>query len=380
MESLFSPYQISGYDTAPMIKNKQRLIVNSMAMIMFLVAYGNTESRVSGIIDVTTRWTPEDGPYIVNGDIMVAKKAKLVIAPGTKILISQPLYYDSAIQQIDHLDSQTVSIKIKGMLTCAGRKNKRIKISPIYKDDKKCSWYGIVFDNSYNELTEIAYADIAGAFHGVVAINSSPLLRNSVMEYNNVGISCREKGNMRVYNCIVASNFASGIRVGAANPEVYNTIVAFNRNYGVWGDNASAITFEYNCAFGNPDGNFLDCNPRLGIVDGVNKNKDSVDFAHNLVMDPIFAGSASDSAAVEKDIAVPTDKSKLVDTTLAKAVGDTLVDSLAAGRRTGVYARYSLSSYSPCIDAGKPGKAWKDDDGSRNDMGIYGGREFFDPR
>ncbi|MBD3321557.1 MAG: hypothetical protein GF350_10735 [Chitinivibrionales bacterium] len=355
----------------------KKLIAYLLCSAALFAPVPEAETRVSGIIDATTRWTPEDGPYIINGDIQVNKKAKLVIAPGTRILISQPLFYDSSIQQIDHLDSQTVTIRIKGMFTCVGRRNNRIKISPIYESNSKCSWYGIVFDDSYNEMTEIAFTDIAGSFHGVVAKNSSPLIRNSVMEYNNVGISCREKGNIRVFNCVVAHNFTCGIRIKSANPSVFNSIIVYNRNNGVWGDNASKMSFEYNCVFGNPDGDFLDCNPELGILDKENKNGDSTDFAHNIIAAPVFAGSPLDSAAVEHDLESPTDKSKLTDTTLAKTIGDTLADSLGTYRRKGAFPRYSLSKYSPCIDAGKRGKAFRDDNGSRNDMGIFGGPEFF---
>ena len=34
---------------------------------------------------------------------------------------------------------------------------------------------------------------------------------------------------------------------------------------------------------------------------------------------------------------------------------------------------YSLQSGSPCIDAGNPSSEYNDTDGSRNDMGAYGG-------
>jgi len=36
---------------------------------------------------------------------------------------------------------------------------------------------------------------------------------------------------------------------------------------------------------------------------------------------------------------------------------------------------YHLQSWSPCIDAGDPDPQYNDPDGTRNDMGAYGGPE-----
>jgi hypothetical protein len=37
---------------------------------------------------------------------------------------------------------------------------------------------------------------------------------------------------------------------------------------------------------------------------------------------------------------------------------------------------YSLASDSPCIDAGPPDPQYNDRDGSRNDIGMFGGHNF----
>ncbi len=335
------------------------------------------ETRVSGIITQSTRWTSKGSPYIIRGDIVVEKGARLSIAPGTRILVAPPLHYDSDIEQLDKTDSVTTAIKIKGMLSCIGRRDNRITFSPLGENRSNCSWYGIVFDGSYDQLTEIAFTDIAGACNGVVARTCSPIIRNSIIEFNNVGILCQDKGNARVYNCVIASNLVCGIRTIASNPVFYSNIITKNKNNGVWCDGVSRIEFKYNCVYGNTDGNFLDCNPELGIISEKHA-EDSADFAHNIFGNPIFAGSVGDSIAVERDITIPTEKSRVSDTLLAKVLHDKLVDSLAAHRRTQSHPRYSLSPYSPCRDAGAPFKQLKDPDGSRNDIGIYGGPEFLE--
>jgi hypothetical protein len=155
---------------------------------------------------------------------------------------------------------------------------------------------------------------------------------------------------------------------------LYNNILVFNKNNGLWCDGSSRVTFQYNCVWGNADGNFLECDPDLGVaVQGGKKSKVPVDGNHNVIANPVFAGSEYDSAAMEKDINLPTDKSRIADTALAKMLYKQLADSLAAKQRKTAYPRFSLSNYSPCINAGNPAREFKDPDGSRGDMGIYGG-------
>jgi hypothetical protein len=152
-----------------------------------------------------------------------------------------------------------------------------------------------------------------------------------------------------------------------------NSIIAFNTINGVWSDDVSLIKLEYNCFYGNTDGNLSECNPEFGILLKINKNKDSIDFADNIFKDPIFAGSCSDSSAVENDLSLATDKSRIKDTLLAKILHDTLNDAGAANAMNKFYKNYSLSPYSPCVNAGNPGKKFNDANSTRNDMGMYGG-------
>jgi hypothetical protein len=213
-----------------------------------------------------------------------------------------------------------------------------------------------------------------------LSLSGSPMLvRNTVLEYNNVGIICSQGANARIYNSIIAHNYSAGVRVYGSNPTLENNLLIFNHANGLWCDGMSKIAFGYNCVFGNDDGNLLDCDPHLGILSKVNKHKDSTDYRQNLFCDPMFQGSVAESLAVEHDVSLPTDKSRLRDTTLAKVLHGkaSLPDSTAHRRRLGAYKRYSLSAYSPCVNAGNPAKPFNDDDGSRNDMGVWGGPESY---
>ena len=328
----------------------------------------------SGIINKNECWSVENSPYIISDDLLIAENSRVIITPGVEILIGKPVSFMPGIPQIDRLDSFTVSIKVKGALKCVGRVDNRIILTSQYGTQ----WYGIILNTERGNETEIAYTDISNACNAINVGKGSPLIRNCILGYNNVGIACTDESSPKIYNCIVANNFTAGILIKKANPSLVNNIIVYNKSNGIWSDNLSQVAIEYNCIFGNTDADLSGCNPELGINKKKNKNKDSTDFAHNLFVNPVFAGSRADSVAVEQDITLQTDKSRVLDTTLAKAFYETLTDSTAIKWISRNYKRYTLSKYSPCINAGKPGKQFNDMDGSRNDIGVFGGQDFVD--
>ncbi len=335
------------------------------------------ETRVAGIISQDTKWMVENGPFIMYGDVVVERNARLFISPGTTVLCGPATVRNSSIHQLDHADSFSVALKIEGSLDCTGKREKRIVFRGGSVGEGNSAWYGIVFIKVPDNFCEMAFTDISGASNGITAVDCAPLIRNCIVERNNIGVRCFSKGNVLVYNCIIANNYTSGVTMESANPTFYNNIIAFNRNNGVWCDGVSRMTFKYNCVFGNADGNYLDCDPELGVaVKPDKKQRDTLDKYQNVCMNPVFAGSPDDSLAVEKDLSLPTEKSRVADTALAKILHKTLEDSLAIKKRRAPYARYSLSRYSPCINKGNPAKEFNDANGSRNDIGLYGGPEY----
>ncbi|HEX7511704.1 MAG TPA: right-handed parallel beta-helix repeat-containing protein [Chitinivibrionales bacterium] len=339
-------------------------------LVSLTIPYAIAETKVHGVLSKDVKWTLEGSPYILDGDVVVARGVRLFITPGVTVLAASNPLRDKAVQQYDHLDSFTTALKVEGILECVGKREKRIVFQPV----TGVQWYGIVFNKASDQYCEIAYCDITGANFGITVFGCGPLVRNCVIEHNNVGVNCLENGNGRIYNCVIVGNLTAGVKTQSANPVFYNNIIAFNRNNGVWCDGISRLTFQYNCVWGNSDGNFLECDPELGVALPADKKKTVVqDNAHNICADPVFAGSESDSLAVENDLSLPTEKSRIADTALAKILHAKLIDSLAVKKRATIYARYSLSKYSPCIRTGNPAKEFRNVDGSRGDMGIYGG-------
>jgi parallel beta-helix repeat protein len=167
-----------------------------------------------------------------------------------------------------------------------------------------------VFCNS-GAAPEIANNRFEGNDFGVVTWNgSNPSVHNNVVEHNTFeGIDI--SSDPTVINNTIAFN-ATGIDDGGGyGPVVMDNIVTNNSRYGVYAVGLQP-QLTYNDAWGN-DTNYRNCTPGIG--------SDSAD--------PAFVDTAT------RD--------------------------------------FHLQPGSPCINAGNPAAQYNDPDGTRNDMGAYGG-------
>lgn len=346
-----------------------------IALLPCIVAV-NAGQQVGGVITRDTRWNAKEGPYILAGDLLVCRNTRLTITPGTVILIRKPPPVDTAAPQINQFDSVTSAIKIEGTLVCVGNRDNRIIFSPDSSATTTPSWYGIVLHQADNQFTEIAHTDIAGAYCGISIEQCAPTIRNTILEYNHIGIFCTQRADARIFNMVITANTAVGIRIEQSNPSILNSIIAFNRNNGIWCDGTSRTAITNNCIFGNNDGNFLDCDPELGQLKKGGQKGTHLDRYDNVMQNPIFSGSVAEAQAVRQDINQPTDTAHVVNRTIAAILHPPKKQTIKQPGTLPLVRRYELSSYSPCIDAGNSSAKYKDQNSSRNDIGIWGGPEY----
>jgi len=344
------------------------------AAALFFRAFG--ERSVSGIIDRETRWKAEEGPFILDGDLLIARGANLVITPGSRIIIKSGVKSSFLTAPFDKADSTLFSIRVQGSVSCVGRRSNPVVFTPERTGFGDYSWRGIILDEADSKYTEISFTEISGAAAAITVRKTNPMIRNNALENCNIGIYCVGGGKPKIYNNLISGCFTAGIKIEKSNPQIYNNIIAFNNNIGLWGDNKSKVVFKYNCVFGNTDRNFFDCDPELGKLTRAVKSRDSTDANGNIVTDPIFIGSAAEAKAIEIDILLQTDSSKVENKKILNIPNlpfrkTTLREPTTIGSEI-----RQLSKYSPCINAGDPGGAFKNVDGTRNTMGPKGGQDF----
>ncbi len=347
---------------------KQILIL----LLFSLVIVADTE--VSGIFLQNEWWSEKGSPYIITNDIVIGPNARLVIEPGVEVIIEKPKSIPEGIDQFDHLDSFTVSIRVLGAIHWRGRPLKPLSFKPRYSDgDKYTSWYGIILNSHRSDEITIEYTDISGAAQAVMVNKGMPFIRNCSFVRNSIGLKCIGGSTPRVVHSVFTENYLAAIRVDEANPYIYNSIIAFNRTNGVWSDNRSELVFENNCVYGNEGRNFRGCDPLYGVVVEENGGGDSVDFANNITEDPLFAGSVGEQLVVNKRL------KELKESSLDAPdveVQNLLEDMLSYTPQK----NFELSRFSPCIDAGSKKKKFREPDGSLPDLGIWGGAEFLELR
>ncbi|MCK4673526.1 right-handed parallel beta-helix repeat-containing protein, partial [candidate division WOR-3 bacterium] len=171
---------------------------------------------------------------------------------------------------------------------------------------------GGIFCNS-GAAPEICNNRVEGNDQGIAMWNqSSAFLHNNVVIDNTyTGISVSSASN--IINNTIANNNIGIYDSGGYQPTIMNNIVTGNTTYGIGCVNSSVPTdFSYNDVWNNGQ-NYHYCSPGQGSIS----------------MDPFYVDEPNND--------------------------------------------YHLQPGSPCIDSGNPLPQYNDPDGTRNDMGAYGG-------
>jgi hypothetical protein len=250
----------------------------------------------------------------------------------------------------------------------------QVTIKPRYKsDDIYSSWYGIIINSSRSEEVNIEYISIIGASTALEIKKGMPVVRNSLFQKNNIGIKITNKSTPRIIQSIFSENFLAALRIIDANPYLYNNIIVNNHNIGVWGDKKSELIFEYNSVYGNGEKNYKNVDPLLGVNSQTNKNGDSVDYAFNFNVPPLFVGSTE-----EKEL-IALKRKEIVESTLEKPDKQAMI-KLNEAEAYKPEKPFELSIFSPCIDGGNTAKKFREPDQTYPDLGIWGGPEFMELR
>lgn len=163
----------------------------------------------------------------------------------------------------------------------------------------------------------IQHCKITGnSFYGIGVWNSgsAATVKNSIIVSSDMrGVYATNYSSLEMFNVVVASNGTTGIGSYAyANVDVVSSIIYANGQYGVYAESTATVDLAYNDVYGNVSGDY-----------------------------------SGNTSAAASDISSNPD---FLET-----------------------AWYTLDSGSVCEDAGDPSSSSDDSDGTRNDMGAYGG-------
>lgn len=348
--TLENPYHI--YDTPGVYDVKLKITAGTET----------AETVATGLINVTDGsaisgelngiWSADYGIYTITEDVNISAEHQLIIEPGTQIKIENE-----------------AQISVVGLLSLTGTDSERIILS------SDSSWRGLKF--SYSEqINKVEYCDISGSSYSAIFVDNSIVeISNNKIHHNTstsigAAMDINNTENVVVKNNLIANNTSTGNSgaIGCLNApiDIHNNIIVNNTGTLAGAfvlKNLSNVSLVNNTIANNQAANaffVFGSNPEIRnsiIVDSNNMFQNinglvSVDYSNitggfggvgNLDTDPMFSSASAGNGA----------------------------------EFNGLNADWTLAVGSPCIDAGDPASEYNDGDGSRNDMGAFGGINGF---
>jgi hypothetical protein len=281
---------------------------------------------------------------------------ELVIEPGVEI--------------ISNNDSQII---VYGRLSAIGTADSRI----IFNSDN--SWKGIRITESQQENI-ISNCEISKADYSAIVANvntSLDILDNIIYENSSLSLGAAieidSSDDVNIIRNIICNNSSQnstgGIECISSSPTISNNIIV-NNNGSYSGaislKNESAPILENNTITNNDaaNGAILVFNSSPIIINSIILNDEALINMIN--------GSVDISYSCLSETYTGT----------GNICSDPLFVQPTLGNGTtynGLEANWQLQQNSPCIDSGNPDPCYNDPDGSRNDIGAYGGPNGMQP-
>ncbi len=316
-------------------------------------------------------------------------------APGGGQGKAAPVLHETGtsrgIVQEDWADSNLVSLKIEGGFLCLGEPSRPVRILPEKGSADRVAWDGIRIKGKRIGEVEIAHTEIRGA-HAALRVEASEFfVHHTLLQDNNVGLHLTRRADLWVVNSVLTGHRSAAAWVQGSSPRFVNSVFVGNRGYGVWNDGGVTLALRHNAFWDNGDVNCYRC-PHAFLkpvpppaADGKAESGapaadlPPTDGYGNLLADPVFYGSPAHRRAEAADPSRDTPQHLVADTTLARLEKESrgrffaLKEKPKAAFKKRGDGPYALSPYSPLLGRGAP--SLKNPDGSRSDIGLFGGPE-----
>lgn len=215
-----------------------------------------TVTEHSGVIRRDTRWTVEESPHIISGNILIRENAKLEIEPGVTVRFKTP-----------PVGSLGYYIRVNGVLKAAGTDDRPILFTA---EDTANPWGCIAFGDTSSDWNE---ADSAGC-----------ILKYCIFEY----AGNKQEGGDAAYG-------GAAIRCSSASPLIANNTIRYSTGGGIWvsgGIQRIQSNLIHETSYGiamSSDGALLENNYIINTGQGIylGPNTDTTEIKNNTIINTL---------------------------------------------------------------------------------------------
>ena len=171
------------------------------------------------------------GEIVLAADLLIPEGRMLTILPGTTVYVKPT---PSTKIDPEWLSAET-EILVRGTLRIEGTSDQPVSFLPLEKKaDQDVSWAGILFDRSVDSV--VRHAQIFQAETGILCIDSSPLIQESLIAESRYGLVIQNGSSPRVSDNLIRNGEAGVFCWTNSSPELRSNQIAGNEEEGLFID------------------------------------------------------------------------------------------------------------------------------------------------
>lgn len=180
-------------------------------------------TKVSGVIDRDTTWYAAASPYVLEGEVRVARGTRLSVEPGVRVQLGD-----------------RAGIRVDGQLVAQSGKGAPIT----WTAAGDARWQGIRIDSAVASAeSRIEGNEFSGATTALTVRSSDPVLRNNTFLRNGVGLSVEDTADPELSGNVFRNN-GTALRIVAADPLLIGNSFSHNADAAVEVVGASPVIRE----------------------------------------------------------------------------------------------------------------------------------------
>jgi len=220
-----------------------RVILGSIFLLVCQIPiWAAGPTYVTQHVTTNTTWTKTDSPYLIQGDILVAKGAVLTIEPGVEVRFTS-----TTGGKVTAATTANTDLIIQGTIKAVGDAANPISFAPAVAGT---TWGAIFFYNTDPTVpSTLQNCMIKG---GKIAINfSSPTITQCALFGGPSGIEVVSNAQPQIINNRITANGAGIIVWSATASPTISQNEIYNNNYGLYVKDFGAINLTGNKIYNN---------------------------------------------------------------------------------------------------------------------------------